>query len=224
MNKIIGAGFGRTGTTSLKNALTYVGLGPCYHMHELFNNPHHISHWETALRGRPTALLGLMRTYRSMVDFPVCSYYQTLYEHFPGSKVILAYRDPEQWYESISRTIFTIDWENWAPLSGLDDEIDRIGAHNEELINLRTFGTIIHDKARCIEIYVEHARSVRASIPASDLLVFRLEEGWKPLCDFLRLDQPEAGFPHENPRVSFKGLIDECLPVSAEPTHDRVVA
>ena len=29
---IIGAGFGRTGTLSMKGALEKLGFGPCYHM------------------------------------------------------------------------------------------------------------------------------------------------------------------------------------------------
>ena len=37
--KVIGAGFGRTGTKSLKDALEHLGLGPCYHMVEVFKNP-----------------------------------------------------------------------------------------------------------------------------------------------------------------------------------------
>ena len=34
--EVIGAGFGRTGTMSLKVALEQLGHGPCYHMIELF--------------------------------------------------------------------------------------------------------------------------------------------------------------------------------------------
>ena len=37
--KIIGAGFGRTGTYSLKAALARLGFGPCHHMSEVANNP-----------------------------------------------------------------------------------------------------------------------------------------------------------------------------------------
>ncbi len=35
--KVIGAGFGRTGTHSLKIALEMLGLAPCYHMVEVFS-------------------------------------------------------------------------------------------------------------------------------------------------------------------------------------------
>src|SRR5262245_36366358 len=48
--KIIGAGFSRTGTFSLKRALEIVGLGPCYHMDEVFRAPHHVEAWRTAGR------------------------------------------------------------------------------------------------------------------------------------------------------------------------------
>jgi len=36
---VIGAGFGRTGTLSLKLALEELGFGPCYHMMEVLKNP-----------------------------------------------------------------------------------------------------------------------------------------------------------------------------------------
>jgi len=37
--KIIGSGFGRTGTMSTKMALEQLGLGPCHHMVEVMGNP-----------------------------------------------------------------------------------------------------------------------------------------------------------------------------------------
>ena len=33
--KVIGSGFGRTGTMSMKEALGVLGLGPCHHMLEV---------------------------------------------------------------------------------------------------------------------------------------------------------------------------------------------
>jgi len=33
--KVIGAGFGRTGTDSMREALTILGFGPCHHMFEV---------------------------------------------------------------------------------------------------------------------------------------------------------------------------------------------
>ena len=39
MVKVIGAGFGRTGTHSMKSALELLGFGPCHHMVEVLSNP-----------------------------------------------------------------------------------------------------------------------------------------------------------------------------------------
>ena len=35
MLKLIGAGFGRTATLSLKAALEQISYGPCYHIHQI---------------------------------------------------------------------------------------------------------------------------------------------------------------------------------------------
>lgn len=51
--KVIGAGFGRTGTMSLKVALETLGFGPCYHMIEVFEHPEHVDFWQGAWRGEP---------------------------------------------------------------------------------------------------------------------------------------------------------------------------
>ena len=51
---VIGAGFGRTGTMSLKLAIEQLGLGPCYHMAEVGTHPQHIPLWRAATRGEPT--------------------------------------------------------------------------------------------------------------------------------------------------------------------------
>ncbi len=46
---VIGSGFGRTGTKSLKEALEY--YGPCHHMHEILENPEQVPHWQRVAQG-----------------------------------------------------------------------------------------------------------------------------------------------------------------------------
>ena len=53
--KIIGVGFGRTGTESLYTALNQLGL-PCYHMYEVLNNKlnkSHLDFWLKVSRAAP---------------------------------------------------------------------------------------------------------------------------------------------------------------------------
>ena len=107
--KVIGAGFGRTGTKSLQLALEELGFGKCYHMEELFRNPEGVVHWESAYQEKETDWNALFQNYDSAVDFPTSMYYKELADHYPDSKVILTVRDPEKWYKSAYDTIFSFD-------------------------------------------------------------------------------------------------------------------
>ncbi len=46
--KVIGAGMARTGTSSLKAALSELGFGPCYQMRELLSHPEQVTFWSQA--------------------------------------------------------------------------------------------------------------------------------------------------------------------------------
>lgn len=104
--KVIGAGFGRTGTMSLKAALEELGYGPCYHMTDVFEHPEHIRMWEAATRGEPVDWDELFAGYQATVDWPGAAFYRELMEVFPDAKVLLSLRDPEKWYESTRNTIY----------------------------------------------------------------------------------------------------------------------
>ena len=43
--KVIGAGFGRTGTDSMRQAMNILGLGPCHHMFEVTRDPEQKRLW-----------------------------------------------------------------------------------------------------------------------------------------------------------------------------------
>ncbi len=50
--QVVGAGLGRTGTLSLKQALEQLLDGPCYHMMEVFGKPDAVATWQRAADGR----------------------------------------------------------------------------------------------------------------------------------------------------------------------------
>ena len=70
--EVIGAGFGRTGTLSLKLALETLGFEKCYHMLEVAAHPEHVSMWTAAGRGEPVDWDVLFTGYRATVDWPSC--------------------------------------------------------------------------------------------------------------------------------------------------------
>ena len=45
-----------------------------------------------------------------------------------------------------------------------------------------------------------HVEEVVASVPADKLLVFDVQQGWRPLCEFLDIDPPAVPFPRVNER------------------------
>lgn len=44
----------------------------------------------------------------------------------------------------------------------------------------------------------EHHAMVRGMVPPDQLLDFKLDHGWKPLCEFLEVPIPDVPFPHVN--------------------------
>jgi Sulfotransferase domain len=104
--KVIGAGLGRTGTSSLQAAMEILGFGPCYHMTEVFAHPEHVPVWEAAVREKPIEWESVLGGYRAYMGWPAA--YEGLMERYPGAKVILTVRDPERWYESIRKTIYEV--------------------------------------------------------------------------------------------------------------------
>ena len=106
--KVIGAGFGRTGTLSVKAALEELGVGPCYHMVEVFDKPGHVALWQAAAEGKSIDWEELFADYNAVVDWPACTFYQQLMQAYPEAKVLLTVRDPQSWYESTKNTIYQV--------------------------------------------------------------------------------------------------------------------
>ena len=67
---VIGAGWGRTGTLSLKLALERLGFGPCYHTVEAYGHPELIPFLERVADGAAVDWDALFNGYLSAVDWP----------------------------------------------------------------------------------------------------------------------------------------------------------
>ena len=104
--EVIGAGFGRTGTLSLKFALEKLGFSKCYHMTEVFGHPEHVPMWAAAHRGEPVDWEKLYDGYRATVDWPSRNLWETHAKLYPDAKVILTVRDPDAWHKSVMSTIY----------------------------------------------------------------------------------------------------------------------
>ena len=204
---VIGAGFGRTGTLSLKFALEALGLNKCYHMMEVMRNQSHVAQWRKAARGEAVDWNALYAGYQATVDWPSASFWRELREVYPEAKVILTLRDSQQWYTSVMNTIWKFSSNALAESQKRQDDqgIER-SLMGDEVIWQGVFGGRMDDKDHVIECYERHNQEVIDTVPAEQLLVFRPGDGWEPLCRFLQKPVPDTEFPKVNSTEEFASI------------------
>jgi hypothetical protein len=200
--EVIGAGFGRSGTMSLRRALEMLGYAPCYHMQVTLTRYAHMKFWVRARAGEPVDYRRFFRRYRATVDWPACEFWRELTKAYPDAKVVLNVRDPEAWYDSMVETIWAIQplfpW--WFP------KVVR-QMHDDIIWNAR-FNGEFEDRERTIAAYRAHVEEVRAHVSPERLLVYDVAEGWEPLCRFLGRPVPAgAEFPRLNDRRFFRRVM-----------------
>ena len=199
---VIGAGYGRTGTLSLKYALEILGYNKCHHMLEVINNPGEDEQWMAASRGESVDWDTLLAGYQAAVDWPSCHFYRELAAHYPDAKVILTLRDPASWFESISNTTLRVIREGME--SG---RIAGKGNLGTELVIKAALDGNIDDPERAIAAFNRHTAEVQAHIDPDRLLTYEVRQGWEPLCAFLGRPVPAQAFPRVNSRDEFDDIF-----------------
>ncbi|MEG3143315.1 sulfotransferase [Sphingomonas sp. RT2P30] len=198
---VIGSGFGRTGTRSLKDALELLGFGPCHHMEEVFPNPKQVDFWCAVARDEPVDWDEVFAGYGAQIDWPGAHVWRELAAAYPDARVIHSVRPPEAWWNSFSGTIGKF----LAIYRGLPmpPHVAAMSAAVETIVGTQTFGGRATDKDHALAAYARREADVRAAIPAERLLVFDVAQGWAPLCAFLGVAVPDTPFPRTNSRDDF---------------------
>ena len=173
--KIIGVGFQKTGTSSLREALKILG----YRVKDTSSRP-----LIPILKGNYEKVIGMLRDFDAVEDTPWYMIYKELDRQIPGSKFILTVRDGESWYKSVSRHIGLL----------------RNPSH--EWIYGRGKGLPLEDKENTLRVYNDHIRDVLDYFkdrPGDFLEIdFTRGDGWEKLCEFLGHEIPDEPFPHAN--------------------------
>lgn len=215
--KIIGAGFGRTGTLSTCTALNSL-VYPCYHMFEIIENKEnkgHLEFWNdvaNAPAGEQHNWDQVFKKYTATVDNPGCCVWRELLEAYPEAKVLVTLhpRGPEAWYESTMDTIyFTESMWQFKFLRLFTPFAKKMGNMTSRLIWQRSHKGTMENKEAAIARYNEHIEEIKAAVPADRLLIFKVTEGWEPLCEFLGEEVPEVEFPNVNDREEIKKTIKD---------------
>lgn len=199
--QVIGAGFGRTGTNSLKLALEQLGFGPCHHMFELGDHPEQLGFWQAAARGETPDWDAVFAGYAAQVDWPGARYWRELAEHFPEAKVILSVRSEDAWFDSVQSTIYPFMRDR--ATHGSEDMRAR-GEMAYETIVQQIFHGRMDDRDHATAVFRRHVEEVQSTIPPDRLLTYRVAEGWAPLCRFLGVALPATPFPRANTTEAFR--------------------
>ena len=191
--RVIGAGFGRTGTDSMREALTILGLGPCHHMFEVNADPGQVAAWRALAAGGAPDWERLLGGFASCVDWPSAHYWRELAALYPEATVLLTWRSAESWWRSFERTLLPMIRNSTDPAS--------LG---RALIAEQVFGGRPDDAAHAMAVYEANVAAVKAEIPPERLLVHEIGAGWEPLCAHLGVGVPDVPFPHANSSETFR--------------------
>ena len=197
--KVIGAGFGRTGTASLKVALETLLGARCYHMSEVLGNAGHVDMWLEAAAGNPH-WDAIFEGFAATVDFPASNYTFELAEAYPDAKIVLSVRDAERWFRSTQDTIFS------DTLMGLA-EGTKWGGMLKVTIDDHLGGDLKNRDA-LIGAFNNHTTRLKEAFGPDRLLVFETKQGWGPLCDFLGVAVPAEPYPHINSKEEFDSVFN----------------
>lgn len=223
--EVIGAGFGRTGTSSLREALNLLGYRT-YHMNEVIKNDAHLEEWLAVLKEEKSlseVVDTVLPGYTAVVDFPSMTHWEELAQLYPHAKIILTERSsPEQWWESasetilipslVSRILFTLDLFFWRCFGNLLCHLWYKAFHLDRPrhVTLQDRDLVLQayqsnsQKARTFDEHITHYDGEEKK--QQRVLVYHVSQGWEPLCAFLGKPVPPANisFPHVNSRSSFQ--------------------
>lgn len=218
--KVIGAGFPRTGTNTLKHALEIIGIAKAYHFKDLMFEPDNLHYWKTLSETKTMNWEEIYDGYEASVDFPCYPWYKEHMAKYPDAKVILTVRPFEKWYASVKNTIWVAGPQSFAEKikllvqlpfnSRLRKVLKCIKFVKGFLWEVQFQGKFL-DRDFVEKIWYQHIEEVKATVPKEKLLVYDVKDGWEPLCEFLGVPVPEEAFPHLNKGENFRGMMQKIL-------------
>lgn len=144
----------------------------------------------------------MYENYNAGVDWPTTSYYKHLMVKYPDAKFILTVRSAESWYTSVKNTVHPVNQKKPTddPKFQQFKRMVRKVTDHTGVIDPVTFA----DEEAIKQGFLDHNEEVKRLIPADQLIVLELGEGWERLCKFLGKEVPDMPYPKANSTEEFR--------------------
>lgn len=142
-----------------------------------------------------------------------------LAEAYPEAKVVILNREREAWYQSCKKTIFAVK-DTTSIMQVLFFLLDYRVVGQAMLFIVRMWdaelGAKLFEEHNVKTFFDEYHEDVRKKIHQSRLLEYKVQDGWRPLCDHLDLPVPTVEGSEGKIEVPFPRIND------AEAFHDTI--
>ncbi|PKX89898.1 sulfotransferase family protein [Aspergillus novofumigatus IBT 16806] len=214
--KILVLGMPRTGTCSLMRALKYLGYYDAYHGYDaIFKNPRDCEMWYAALCAKYDGIgkvFGreefdkLLGHCQAVFALPALCLAEDLVNAYPDAKVILTYRDVDEWHQSVKQTIVPLVTGRYQYLCQFMDNILLMRTRWIRPTFRKSWQILFKGNfdANARYSFEEHYKAMQSLVPSSRLLLYHVEEGWTPLCRFLGVPIPQVPMPRGNERKALR--------------------
>jgi hypothetical protein len=193
--QLLGVGFGRTGTMSLKGAIEELGF-PCFHMIDLItgeNRDRDLPYWIKIANDEPVDWDEVFEPWEATVDWPAASRWEQLIDA----------------YKSVENTILAV--KQAARAGELREDANREGPKPElwgvieQLIWQGDFQDKFEDREWVRQMYFDRMETIKSTVPSNRLIVWELgTDGWEPICEALGVDVPDKPFPRLHDTNEFR--------------------
>lgn len=199
--EVLVLGLGRSGTDSLSKALSLMGYDRVYHGFDMgLTNPPSWESWVKLARrkwGRAsspkafqeekeitiTDLDLILGDCTAVTGTPVAILSQEMIRAYPNAKVILSMRDSKKWLQSAKNTFGVVNAGfKYRVLPYFHAQLYWRKRYYEEMVQVYFYGSL-EDNGKWV--YEEHCAKIRGLVPQSQLLEWRAEDGWEPLCRYI---------------------------------------
>jgi len=207
--KVIFAGYSKCGTKTMAEALRILG----YNVYDFMENYEYLGDkWMKIFKegGTKDDFYEMYKDVDAVTDAPAFTFWREILEAFPDAKIIFHERPEDEWWPSMEKQLqswegFTLKLQNY--LSPTKYRLFVWAQHMFVAVfgvqlKMYLIGDNPTNEMLMRHSYRAHNAYVKSCAPKDQLLEFNIKDGWKPLCEFLKVPIPESEFPHKNKKAS----------------------